>query len=157
MNTFPIYDALNDLKLYLELKAKENKLTNPTMDWNVSLNSLDKDGQKDEEKNDIVITLLRIEEETSRKTQQPNYSQWAKVGGEISNPEIWVNLYILISSQTNVYETALRQISTVIYWINNIHDSRHYDPSNTNVPESVKKVFDKITSYSIELQSLTTE
>ena len=115
---------------------------------NVSLAPIEKDGQKEGE--DIVITLLRVEEETSRKPQ--NVFQYGidaqdgkrKAISKKRNPDVCLNLYVLISSHAQIYETALAQISDVVYWMNSID----YEMNSDEISGKHLRV---------ELQSLTAE
>ena len=97
--------------LYIKefLLARIEKL-NPQDKWTVELDALNKDSQPGER--DILITLLHIEEERASKSQE--YYRKNGNGTIISNPEIIVNLYVLITSQKTPYATALKQISQVI-------------------------------------------
>ncbi|MBO4804761.1 MAG: DUF4255 domain-containing protein [Paludibacteraceae bacterium] len=115
---------------------------------NVSLAPIEKDGQKEGE--DIVITLLRVEEETSRKPQ--NVFQYGidaqdgkrKAISKKRNPDVCLNLYVLISSHAQIYETAIAQISDVVYWMNSID----YEMNSDEISGKHLRV---------ELQSLTAE
>lgn len=83
----------------------------------IGLDPIKKDEQ--ENKKEITITLLRIEEETSRKPQ--NVYHYIKEDEKVIkkvNPDICLNLYILIVSHAQDYGTALMEISKVIYWMN---------------------------------------
>lgn len=83
----------------------------------IGLAPIQKDGQ--EKDDEITITLLRIEEETSRKPQ--NVYHYIKEEDKMIkkvNPDICLNLYILIVSHAQDYATALMEISKVIYWMN---------------------------------------
>lgn len=86
-------------------------------DVNVVLDSIKKD--KDSEGDDVVITLLRIEEETSRKAQ--NAFIKVKEGDQRQiSPDLDFNLEVLISSPARRYETSLHLISEVIRILNSI-------------------------------------
>jgi len=99
-----IYKSLTYIKEYLSDKFKADG-------WTVELNAISKDEQP--AGRDILITLLHIEEERETKSQE--YFRKTETGGMVQiNPEIKINLYILISSQKEQYETALKQISQVI-------------------------------------------
>lgn len=117
---------------------------------NVTLAPIEKDGQKEGE--DIVITLLRVEEETSRKPQSVYQYQYGidekdgkrKAISKKRNPDVCLNLYVLISSHAQIYETALAQISDVVYWMNSID----YEMNSDEISGKHLRV---------ELQSLTAE
>ena len=107
--------------------------------------------QKDEsQKEGLCITLLRIEEETSRKPQNvfryevDRQDGKKKVVSKNVNPDVCLNLYVLITSYAQNYGTSLAQISDVIYWMNNIN---YKDNSNEISANSLQ----------VELQSLTSE
>ena len=144
-----MYNTLKDIRKYLEncfdsAKQKEKGLSKVM----VVLAPIEKDGQKEGE--DIVITLLRVEEETSRKPQ--NVFQYGidaqdgkrKAMSKRRNPDICLNLYILISSHAQIYETAIAQISDVVYWMNSID----YEMNSDEISGKHLRV---------ELQSLTAE
>lgn len=112
---YTIFDVLKAIKTYIS----ECK---PSNYGECILSPIDKDNSP---KGDFAITLLRIEEETSRKPQ----SVYEKVEGELKikkkiNPSIYINLYILISTHADNYETALKEISDVIYWMNNFQNDK---------------------------------
>ena len=84
----------------------------------------------------IVITLLRIEEETSRKAQYPykveivpdvTVENSARRASYPNPPEVSVNLDILISSHGE-YGTALSQISEVIGLMNSVKENMKLEP-----------------------------
>lgn len=94
----------------------------------------------------LVITLLRIEEETSRKPQ--NLYAVKKDILHPKSPDVDVNLEILISSPAEPYETALQLISNVIRAINSI--------KTINQPEGLSdEDFKTVQSYNISLMGLS--
>ena len=143
---FPIYDALKAIQQYLEQMFGRDGYG-----WSVGLNFISKDEPANKDNaGDLFVTLLRVEEETSRKPQLPLYNKVEK-GYEMVNPEIWLNLHILITSQANDYGTALQQLSRVVYWINSIPSLKHNrknDGGNGGTD---------ITNYEMVLESLTAE
>ncbi len=145
-SSFPIYDALKAIQQYLEQMFRKDGYG-----WSVGLNFISKDEPANNDNaGDLFITLLRVEEETSRKPQLPLYNKVEK-GYEMVNPEIWLNLHILITSQANDYGTALQQLSRVVYWINSIPSLKHNrknDGGNGGTD---------ITNYELVLESLTAE
>ena len=63
-----MYNTLSLIKNYLEKSFLEKEKSMNSLGYvNVTLAPIEKEGQKEGE--DIVITLLRVEEETSRKPQ----------------------------------------------------------------------------------------
>lgn len=146
LHTFPIYDALKAIQQYLEQMFGRDGYG-----WSVGLNFISKDEPANNDNaGDLFITLLRVEEETSRKPQLPVYSR-GENGYEMANPEIWLNLHILITSQANDYGTALQQLSRVVYWINSIPSLKH------NRKEEGGNGGTDITNYEMVLESLTAE
>lgn len=131
-----MYTTLNTIKTYLQ--DKFNGIENN--DCTVELGPIEKEGQV--EKN-LLITLVRIEEETSVK--QPNARLEKKSDGKpfYANPDVRLNLYVLISSHAS-YSHALQQINNTIYFLNSIY---HND---SGISEDIKKL-------SIELQSPSAE
>ena len=105
-----INDILVSLKEYLGYKLKSK-------DVSVVLDSVKKDKETGE--GDLVITLLRIEEETSRKPQNV-YVRIDKGVERPISPDLAINLEVLISAPTAKYETALILISEVISILNSI-------------------------------------
>ena len=143
---FPIYDALKAIQQYLEQMFGRDGYG-----WSIGLNFISKDEPANKDNaGDLFVTLLRVEEETSRKPQLPLYNKVEK-GYEMVNPEIWLNLHILITSQANDYGTALQQLSRVVYWINSIPSLKHNrkEESGNGGPD--------ITNYELVLESLTAE
>ena len=93
----PLCEILGAVRSYLEYAMKA-ELADEHL--NVVLNSVKKEKGTDEE--DVVITLLRIEEETSRKPQNTYYREnWddedaSKRRIYPATPDIDINLEILI-------------------------------------------------------------
>ena len=108
-----MHTILTSIQNYLK-----NSLQTPEFNHiNVGLAPIKKDGQENDD--EITITLLRIEEETSRKPQSVYH--YVKEDDKLikkANPDVCLNLYILIVSHAQDYETALLEISKVIYWMN---------------------------------------
>lgn len=98
-----INTALTEIKKLLSFKL--GKKTNVTVD------TLSKDGQESE--NGVLVTLIHIEEERLAKVQDPYYLD-EKNCIKKRNPEIRLNLYVLISTHAQSYDEALKLISKVI-------------------------------------------
>lgn len=112
---------------------------------NVSLNSVNKDREA-ESKDHLVITLLRIEEETSRKPQ--NFYAVKDDGVHTKSPDLDINLEILISSPFSPYETALQLISNAISAINSV--------KTVNRPEGMTEdSFRRLRTYNMSLLGLS--
>ena len=99
--------ALSFIKKYLgnELSSRLGS----TID--VSVDSISKDSASE----NLIITLINIEEEKIYKNQD-HYVKANPGDSTIStvNPEIKLNIYVLFSAQNNDYTEALKQISNVI-------------------------------------------
>lgn len=98
--------ALNKIKEYLgkELDTQD-----------IALSAINKDGAQE---GGIVITLVHIEEEASRKQQIPSFSigsDGLKTDRRYTQPEIALNLYVLISAHNEKYDAAITNISKVIH------------------------------------------
>jgi len=137
MNT--ITDILFSIKEYLKYKMSDG--------LNIVLDSVKK--EKGTEEQDIVITLLRIEEETSRKPQNVYYT---KSGDTLypTSPDINVNLELLISSQASNYESALIQIADVIGIMNSVKTASRPDGMS-------EEAFGIIRSLSISMMNISFE
>ena len=99
--------ALTKIKEYLgkELETQD-----------VALCAINKDGAQEE--GNIIITLVHIEEEASRKQQIPSFSignDGLKTDRRYTQPEIALNLYVLISAHNDKYDAAITNISKVIH------------------------------------------
>lgn len=130
-----MYTTLKTIKSFLRDKFKDidgNECT-------VEIGPIEKEGQV--EKN-LLITLVRAEEETSVK-KQTAFHRISETSGYYANPDVCLNLYILISSHAS-YDIALRQINNTIYFLNSIY------------PDD-KKLSEDIRNLSIELQSPNAE
>ena len=113
--------------------------------------------QKDDtQKEGICITLLRVEEEISRKPQSIYHYKDGKPTERRRNPDICLNLYVLISAHGK-YSTALTQISDVIYWMNNIDRPIKGDKAENETTEEESTDEVDINDLQIELQTLTAE
>lgn len=150
-----IESTLTNIKRYLEYKFEE--AGHP--EWNVKLETLKKD---EEPEYGVYVTLLRIEEETSIK-QQTRFHRDSKEKGHYRNPDLCVNLFILVSVYAEDYSTGLTQISSVLSVINNVEDfsyllsedeSREY---NESLDAAKKEVYEAVKELSIELQTLSAE
>lgn len=131
-----MYTTLNAIKTFLQDKfdsIENNECT-------VELGAIEKEGQI--EKN-LLITLVRIEEETSVKKQQAQLRKTDEGNTFYANPDVCLNLYFLISSHAS-YNHALQQINNTVYFLNSIYRD------DDSISEDIKKL-------SIELQSPTAE
>lgn len=130
-----MHTTLNTIRTYLQ--DKFDRL--PNNECTVELGAIEKEGQV--EKN-LLVTLVRAEEETSVK-KQTAFHRISETSGYYANPDVCLNLYILISSHAS-YDIALQQINNTIYFLNSIYSD------DDSISEDIKKL-------SIELQSPTAE
>ena len=102
---YTINATLNILKAYLDAYKKN--------DIDIELSAINKEGNPDK---DILITLVHVEEDTSLKRQIPSFAfvNGKETNDRYANPELALNLYVLISAHNDKYETALNNISYVI-------------------------------------------
>lgn len=142
--------TLENIRLYLDKKIEKAGYS----DIKVKLDSITKDGDN----SGLYLSLLRIEEETSIKPQTVYRYQDGKTAGKVTNPDICLNLFVLVSAFTKDYGTGLQLISDVIYWINTIDHSvtEVSTPSDSN-DTSYKGKVPSVNELSIELQSLNME
>ena len=140
-----INKSLTYIKSYLSKTLAESE---PTKGREVELSTLDRNGQPIN--GDVLITLVRIEEE--RSTPSLNVYHYTKNDNgnndnvAIANPPIILNLYILITAQAEPYETALTLISKVI---STFHAKRFFDADEINI--------DGIDSLALDMFSPTYE
>ena len=142
--------TLENIRQYLEKKIEKAGYS----DIKVKLDSISKDGDN----SGLYLSLLRIEEETSIKTQTVFRYQNDRITGKATNPDICLNLFVLVSAFTKDYGTGLQLISDVIYWVNTIDHSvtEVSNPSDSN-DNSYKSKIPSVSELSIELQSLNME
>lgn len=140
-DTHIIKDILHAIKEYLSYNMEDR--------LNIVLNSVKK--EKGAEEEDVVITLLRIEQETSRKPQNTFYLE----GGEKdrkrllpTSPDIDINLEVLISSHASNYESSLIQISDVIRLMNSIKTAAK--PARMDMT-----AFDLLRSLSVSMMNMS--
>ncbi len=147
-----IESTLENIRKYLELKFEEAGKGA----WKVYLGAIDKN---DAMESGLYITLLRIEEETSIK-QQSGFHRVTEEEGYYANPDIYVNLYIVISAHAENYNTGLMQISSTISLLNSRHDfaekATRSDEETKNSQEK-NKIHESVKSLALELQSLNAE
>jgi hypothetical protein len=88
---------------------------------------LDEGGKVKLPSNSLAITLVNIDEERVMKMQQPEIKT---INGHVSyvNPELRINLYILISANFDKYSEALKLISYALYFFqaNNVFESSDF-------------------------------
>ncbi|MBR6415086.1 MAG: DUF4255 domain-containing protein [Bacteroidales bacterium] len=142
-NAHIIKDILHSIKEYLSCNMEDR--------LNIVLNSVKKDKGAEEE--DIVITLLRIEQETSRKPQNTYYTEvWENDKKRVlpTSPDLDINLEVLISSHASNYESSLIQISDVVSLLNSVKTA-------TKPSKMDKDAFELLRSLSVSIMNMTFE
>ena len=142
-NAHIIKDILHSIKEYLSCNMGDR--------LNIVLNSVKKDKGAEEE--DIVITLLRIEQETSRKPQNTYYTEvWENDRKRVlpTSPDLDINLEVLISSHASNYESSLIQISDVVSLLNSVKTA-------TKPSKMDKDAFELLRSLSVSIMNMTFE
>ena len=151
--------VLENIRKYIEANLKRTEMN--VDGWNtVKLGAIEKDGQ---EAPGVYITLIRIEEEAAAK--RPMAFHRSETDAYYANPDVNLNLYILISSQLQDYCISLDQLSKVIGILNGIQDLRSLTPPSgeedgktTETPENkVDNVRRFMQTLSMEMQSLSAE
>ncbi len=151
-----IYEVLNSLKIKLNSSLSEVRrgtepllmLSNPwtNNDANKGASFLNS------------ISLINIEEEKHFKTQGLQITQTPeqRKKGLYSSlePDIKLNLYILISAYNKNYDDALKFISRVVnYFQENNVFVRKNDGSDDDMPENVEKIVVELYTASFEQQN----
>ena len=142
-NTHIIKDILHSIKEYLSCNMEDR--------LNIVLNSVKKDKGTEEE--DIVITLLRIEQETSRKPQNTYYTEVRENDKKRvlpTSPDLDNNLEVLISSHASNHESSLIQISDVVSLLNSVKTA-------TKPSKMDKDAFELLRSLSVSIMNMTFE
>ena len=113
------------------------------------------------EEREIVITLIRIEEETSRKAQYPYRTEmvWDETvlpdhirkASYPIQPPLSVNLEILISSHAKDYSRALSQISAVIDLMNSMKANIKFEKTLDGESEEI------LDSINVSMMTLSLE
>ncbi len=117
----------NELNGYLKLN------TGSTDEKAALANIINQDGKTGIPDNTLGITLVNIEEERTNKAQIPSKIVKNDLATSI-NPEIRLNLYVLLTANFNKYDEALKIISLVVRFFQgrNYFDHQSYpalDPS----------------------------
>jgi hypothetical protein len=105
-----------------------------------------------------AISLINIEEERHFKTQGLQVTQTAgqKKKGVYSSrePDIKLNLYILISAYNKSYDDALKFISKVVNYFQEFNVFvRKNDGSEDDMPENIEKIVVELYTASFEQQN----
>ncbi|MEO5999539.1 MAG: DUF4255 domain-containing protein [Chitinophagaceae bacterium] len=148
-----IYDVLNFLKLRLESFLSEKRsskeplitLSNP---WS----------NNDDNKNSSYLnsmSLINIEEEKTFISQGHKIVQGKNGKYYKKEPDLKVNLYVLISAYNKNYEDALKFISKVVgfYQQNNVFQKDRNNLQNDDFPVNVEKLIIELYTADFDQQS----
>lgn len=94
----------------------------------------------------LLLSLINIEEE--RVTKSQSYTALNNSSSTKQNPEIRINLFILISANFNDYKTALHYLSGAI---------KFFQSKNVFTPENTPALDPQIQKLIVELYSLNFE
>ena len=114
----------------------------------VELSSIvNQDGSVALPENSIGLTLINVEEERVVKSQK---SVSIASDGQVSeiNPEIKLNLFVLVSANFKEYDTGLQYLSAVI---------RCFQSSNVFTPENIPEMDPSLQKLIVELFTLNLE
>lgn len=146
-----LHQTLTYIKDYLIRAFKQLDSTDQTQ---IEIGAVDKD---DTQHADLLITLLNIEEERINKQQLPYLYNGEPIKPEKEtdldirveriNPEIKLNLYVLITSQASDYGEALKKISKVIGIFQQKYLFKEFDA----------EYYDKLDRLAFDLYPLTFE
>lgn len=107
-----IYETLQILKEQIESYFNEIGLQDLVILDNIALWESSANNDAENINNKVVITLLKLEEETTLKNAPSHKLNNLKT--EYKNPPVHLNLYLLICANFQAYDRSLRSISKVI-------------------------------------------
>src|SRR5580765_7349022 len=147
-----LYEVLNFLKLQLESYISEGRgngepileLGNP---WS----------NKDNNQNATflnAISLINVEEEKIFKTQEPPVMQNKNGNYFRKEPDLKLNLYMLISSYNKKYEDALKFMSKVVSFFQQKNVFRRDEKdTHPDLPAGVEKILVELYTVGFEQQN----
>ncbi len=148
-----IYETLQILKEQLEEYLNDAGFGKNVVLDNIALWDPGSQGNSTKIDKKVVITLLKIEEESTLKNSMSHMIVNDRT--EYKNPPVNLNLYILISSNYDDYDNSLRSISKVIQFFQGkkVFKSGNTAYNRTNVS------FENIDSFKfiLDLYSLSFE
>jgi hypothetical protein len=107
--------------------------------------------------NNVVITLVNIEEESTLKNQPALKRPFINNKGTYQNPPVYLNLYVLFVSNYsgNDYPLALKRLSYIIQFL----QGKNSFSSSSSVSGSLDLSNDNVTDlkFTLELYTLTFE
>ncbi len=95
----------------------------------------------------IVLSLIRIEEEPTLKNQLKGHRNMATGRMEYQNPPVPVNLYLLFSINSNDYTNALIYLSRIMRFF----QSKHVFTHQNSVPIDNIAVYDRLDAFRLIL------
>lgn len=110
---------------------------------------------ENEPRDNLIVTLIHVEEETIGKSQLP-YIRNLDQSITIVNPEIKLNLYVLFSAFSNMqeserYQNCLRLIDYVIRFFQSKSVFNHQN--TPNLSQDIEKLILELTSITFEQQN----
>jgi hypothetical protein len=148
-----LYEVLNFLKAQLEFYISEGRksgepliqLSNP---WSVN---------DDNHKSSFLnsISLINVEEEKIFKTQEPLITQNKNGSFSKREPDLKLNLYILISAYNKQYDDGLKFLSKVVSFFQqrNVFRKGDDDLAGSNFPDKVEKLLVELYTAGFEQQN----
>jgi Pvc16 N-terminal domain len=148
-----IYDTLNFLRQQLEAFITEGRKSAEPL---ILLGSpwCSNDTQKNAAAFLNTMSLINLEEETFYKSQTPTLSQ--KQDGHLyrRNPDLKLNLYVLISAYHKNYEDGLKFLSRVVtFFQGNTVFNRQQRTEMKVLPECIEKLMIELYTATFEQQN----
>jgi hypothetical protein len=148
-----LYEVLNFLKTQLESYISDGRksgepliqLSNP---WSVN---------DDNHKSSFLnsISLINVEEEKIFKTQEPLITQNKNGSFSKREPDLKLNLYILISAYNKQYDDGLKFLSKVVSFFQqrNVFRRDDDDLAGSNFPDNIEKLLVELYTAGFEQQN----
>jgi hypothetical protein len=148
-----IYEVLHFLKVRLESSLKEKRAGNEPL---IALSN--PWSNNDDNKNSSYLnsmSLISIEEERTFASQGPQIVQGKNGSYYKREPNLQLNLYMLISAYNKNYEDALKFISKVaaFYQQNNVFQKDMPNRHNTDFPPDVEKLIIELYTVDFDIQN----
>ncbi len=143
-----IYSALDFIHKKLESHLKKGKQVNEPM---IVLGS--PWSHNDNNKNTSFlnsISLINVEEEKVFKSQVPRPVQRENGKYSLQEPDIKLNLYILISAYNKNYEDGLKIISEVVSFF---QSNVVFEKESAKLPDGVEKIIAELYTVNFEQQN----
>jgi|GEM_PF-1625514 len=148
-----IYEVLDFLRQRLESSLSEGKAPGEPQ---VALSTPWSNNDNHKSANFLnAISLINVEEERLFKTQTPSIVQ--KTDGRYfqKEPDLKLNLYILVSTYHKMYEDGLRSLSRIVrfFQANNVFVNGGGPGVKGELPEGVEKIITELWSAGFEQQN----